>query len=210
MAHAPRPPARTAGLFIVFTLVFWPAPSTAETRGQSAAAGASRTRPPVEWALLGGGGSAMGAWQSAGDRELALGAVSWAWTVTDVRGEGPLAGRLSLLFEAVPIFVMFQRDRPIGAGITPIFLRWTFERPKRVQPFLEISGGAIATNRPIPEGLARFNFTAHSGIGVRVPLTAARALLLGYRFHHISNGYRLSENPSVNSNFLYAGIAFRR
>jgi hypothetical protein len=62
----------------------------------------------------------------------------------------------------------------------------------------------------MPEGTTRFSFTAQSGVGLRLHVAPRRALLLGYRFHHLSNGDRAETNPGVNSNLVYGGISFLR
>src|SRR6266542_2087919 len=104
--------------------------------------------------------------------------------------------------------------RPPGAaaGLSPIFVRWNFTPVGRWEPFLEIAGGAVVTNREIPDPgtTSRFNFTAQSGGGVRVALDGKWGLMAGYRFHHLSNGNRAPLNPSINSNVIYAGLVYRR
>lgn len=126
------------------------------------------------------------------------------------RGPGFLAGRLEVLVEAVPVFVMFQSQRAYGFGVSPLFFRWNFARPERVQPFVEFAGGLLRTDRPVPEDTRRRNFTAQTGLGVRIWLSAHQALLLGYRFHHLSNAGPGEINPSVNSNFFYGGVSILR
>jgi hypothetical protein len=44
---------------------------------------------------------------------------------------------------------------------------------------------------------------------VRIHGSARHALVLGYRFQHISNGNQLRTNPGVNSHVLLAGWSVR-
>ena len=70
------------------------------------------------------------------------------------------------------------------------------------------SGGLLFTRDPVPENTTGANFTAHTGVGIRWFVRPAQALVLGYRFHHISNGNRLDRNPGVNAHVLQVGWTF--
>lgn len=164
----------------------------------------------TEWTVQAGGGAAVPVFNSKANRWMETITGSWGRIITPVRGRGPFAGRLQFLVEAVPLFVVFQSQPAYGVGITPIAFRWNFETERRWQPFAELAGGIVRTDRQVPEGTKRFNFTAQAGIGVRVHVSRGHAVLLGYRFHHLSNGQRAESNPGVNSNLFYAGISFLR
>ena len=164
----------------------------------------------TDWSVIGGGAVPGTLFGAQPDRRLSIAAVTWGRILTSQRGPGPLASQFEVLLEAVPVFVLLQPQRTSGVGFSPIFLRLNFTRSPRVQPFAEIVGGILVTDREVPRGSTRFNFTPQAGVGVRVLVTRNRALLGGYRFHHISNGGRRLPNPGVNSNVVYLGVSFFR
>jgi hypothetical protein len=77
-------------------------------------------------------------------------------------------------------------------------------------PYAELAGGGLFTSNPVPPGTARANFTAHAGFGLRAFLRPQQAFVLGYRFHHISNGNRLPRNPGVNAHVVQVGWSYVR
>jgi len=98
-----------------------------------------------------------------------------------------------------------------GAGVNPAGLRVTFRAIKRVQPVLAGSAGLVYVGQPIPsERGAQVNFTFNVGAGVRVVLTPDLLLSAGYRYHHLSNGFRGQINPGVDANLLYFSVSFAR
>jgi hypothetical protein len=96
-----------------------------------------------------------------------------------------------------------------GFGASPIGFTFCFGTNHKVQPQLGLTGGFLRFQQPVPtlEG-TRWNFTASAGGGIRIVLSPTKALDLGYTFHHISNGRRPRENPSLNTNLVYFGFAF--
>ena len=118
------------------------------------------------------------------------------------------------LVEAPPPFavVTLKERRDItGAGLAPVGFQLNFRRRERVQPFAQASGGFLYFGERVPtaDG-ARFNFTADFGGGVQWKTGARRAWTAGYRYHHVSNGYRAGVNPGFDSNLFYVGfLVFR-
>ena len=116
-----------------------------------------------------------------------------------------------------PVFETFgsaarQRRKTItGAGLSPVGFQLNFRRRERVQPFVETSGGFVYFGERVPdERGARFNFTADFGGGVQWKTDARRAWTAGYRYQHISNGYRAQVNPGFDSNLFYVGFSIFR
>ena len=98
-----------------------------------------------------------------------------------------------------------------GVGINPAGLRLTYRVAKRVQPFLEGSTGLTYFTKSVPtEWGKRFNFTFALGAGVQFVLTSDLILTAGYRYHHLSNGFRGQINPGVDANLLHFGLAVSR
>jgi hypothetical protein len=98
-----------------------------------------------------------------------------------------------------------------GAGLSPVGFQLNFRRRERVQPFAEGSGGFLYFGERVPDARgAQFNFTADFGGGVQWKTGARRAWTVGYRYHHLSNGYRADVNPGFDSNLFYVGFSVFR
>ena len=80
-----------------------------------------------------------------------------------------------------------------------------------MQPFAQASGGFLYFGERVPdERGAQFNLTGDFGGGVQWKTGARRAWTVGYRYHHVSNGYRADVNPGFDSNLFYVGFSIFR
>jgi Lipid A 3-O-deacylase (PagL) len=103
------------------------------------------------------------------------------------------------------------RRKDYAWGITPIGIQINFRREKKVQPFVGASGGFLAFKKKIPNDFgAKFNFTADVSGGLQVMLKSKKAVTFGYKYHHLSNGYRADFNPGFDSNVFYIGFSVFR
>lgn len=104
-----------------------------------------------------------------------------------------------------------RRKTITGAGLSPVGFQLNFRRRERIQPFAQASGGFLYFGERVPdERGAQFNFTADFGGGVQWKTGARRAWTVGYRYQHISNGYRADVNPGFDSNLFYVGFSIFR
>jgi hypothetical protein len=89
----------------------------------------------------------------------------------------------------------FQRDTAYGAGVTPLGLQLDFANGSRVHPFIHVNGGLLVFNQafPLPDA-GSLAFGGEAGGGVRIFTSERRAVTLGVRLHHISNGDRSGSN----------------
>jgi hypothetical protein len=142
---------------------------------------------------------------SSGGQRYAMPTVSWGRVLTGPRGPSWFRGRFEWAIEVVPLFVQHAPETAYGAGVSPLVWRWNLEPRGRAAPFGEIGGGGLWTTAPVPVGTTRTNFAVHVTAGVRLFGGGRDALVLGYRFDHLSNGNRLSRNPGVNAHMLVAG-----
>jgi hypothetical protein len=102
----------------------------------------------------------------------------------------------------------FQRETAYGAGITPIGLQLDFANGARVHPFVHLNGGFLYFNKSMPiEDSGQFQFVGEAGGGVRIFTSDKRAVSIGVRFHHISNGDRQGANRGLNNFVIYAGFS---
>jgi Lipid A 3-O-deacylase (PagL) len=105
----------------------------------------------------------------------------------------------------------FQRDTAYGAGLTPLGLQLDFANGSKVHPFIHVNGGGLIFNESVPlPDAGKFAFVGEAGGGVRMFTSERRALTLGLRFHHISNGDRLGSNRGLNQFVIYGGFSFFR
>ena len=102
----------------------------------------------------------------------------------------------------------FIRDTAYGVGVTPLGLQLDFRNGSQVHPFLHVNGGGLIFNESVPlPDAGHFAFVGEAGTGVRVFTSERRAVTLGIRFHHISNGGRFGSNRGLNQFVVYAGFS---
>jgi len=102
----------------------------------------------------------------------------------------------------------FRRETAYGAGLTPAALQLDFANGSKVHPFIHVNGGLLIFNKPVPiEDSGKFAFVGEAGTGVRIFTSDRRALSLGVRFHHISNGNTSGSNRGLNQFIFYAGFS---
>jgi hypothetical protein len=154
----------------------------------------------------------------ADDRKFFIGALRYGRTLA---ANESLA--LQYTFDAVPVAVAtgtivsrttvggvdtFQRETAYGAGITPLGLQLDFANGSKVHPFVHVNGGFLYFNKPVPiEDSGQFAFVGEAGGGVRIFTSERRAVSVGVRFHHISNGDRAGSNRGLNQFVIYAGFS---
>ncbi|MDX6528940.1 MAG: hypothetical protein QOH41_1230 [Blastocatellia bacterium] len=134
--------------------------------------------------------------------------VAFEWTIDVV----PVAILSNNRFTAVPSgsgFVFTQTRKSVYAwGAAPIGLKFNFRRNRRVQPFAQTTGGFLYFNEQAPvAGAARFNFTFDFSGGIQIVNSNRRAFTIGYKYQHISNGYRANFNPGVDVQMIFAGFS---
>lgn len=137
--------------------------------------------------------------------------IAFEWTIDVI----PVAILSNNRFTVVPAgagFVVTQTRKSVyGWGAAPIGLKFNFRRNRKVQPFGQATGGFIYFNEQVPlAGAARFNFTYDFSGGVQIVNSNRRAFTIGYKYQHISNGYRASFNPGVDVQMLFAGFSIFR
>jgi Lipid A 3-O-deacylase (PagL) len=130
----------------------------------------------------------------------------YGWILTEAHGPKILRGRFEYAVDAVPIFWFFQPgDTAIGAGLTPLSLKWNFEVGSRVVPYFDASAGIVFASRNVPPGASRANFTTGGALGAH--LLGKRANLNAeIRFMHISNAGLTTYNPGINTLQVRIGI----
>jgi hypothetical protein len=168
-----------------------------------------------------GGGSFSSPTVIGSTERTRLGLVAFRYARVLARGENlalkytldavPVAALSFPSFEATGAGLREVRKTITGAGLSPVGFQLNFRRRERVQPFAQASGGFLYFGERVPDVRgAQFNFTGDFGGGVQWKTGARRAWTAGYRYHHVSNGYRADVNPGFDSNLFYIGFSIFR
>jgi hypothetical protein len=105
----------------------------------------------------------------------------------------------------------FQRDTAYGAGVTPLGLQLDFANGSRVHPFIHVNGGLLVFNHSVPlPDAGSLALVGETGGGVRIFTSQRKAVTLGFKFHHISNGDRSGSNRGLNQFVFYGGFSIFR
>ena len=144
-----------------------------------------------------GGGHGLNGSQS-GDGVWNLG-FRYGWILTAPHGPGFLRGRLEYAVDAVPAFVIWQKQNTAyGVGVDPFAFKWTLDRPGSIAPYFEIGGGTLFTSTNVPAGTSRINFTTSAALGLHF-LQSKHNLSAEVRYMHISNAGLATPNPGINT-----------
>jgi hypothetical protein len=102
----------------------------------------------------------------------------------------------------------FRRGSTYGLGVTPLGLQLDFANSSRVKPFIHVNGGLLGFTDPVPlPDSGKLGLIGEAGTGLRIFTSEKRAVTLGVRFHHISNGDRSGSNRGLNQFIVYAGFS---
>lgn len=94
-----------------------------------------------------------------------------------------------------------------GVGLAPIGLRLNYRTRTPVEPYIAGSTGGLYFRRALPDGRGeRINFMVDAGAGLQIGLSSQTTLSVGYRYHHLSNGFRGEVNPGLDSHLFHVGL----
>jgi len=96
-----------------------------------------------------------------------------------------------------------------GFGLAPVGLELRYAAHRRLRIVASAAVGALYFTQRIPDPMAsRLNFSITANVGVRIAPGSHRAIDVGYRFQHGSNG-GLAFNPGMNTHMLQLGLGVR-
>jgi lipid A 3-O-deacylase len=155
-----------------------------------------------EFGIFAGGGTGL---VGAPNTQFVISGVHVGRIMSKERLHGWMRGNFELAGDFMPLFEVIQRTRPTyGGNFTPIIARWNFTPHRRFMPYMELSGGALATRDNVPPGnTSAFNFVAGGSIGTLLFVGSKKALVFESRWLHISNANLGTENPQLVSNFMF-------
>jgi opacity protein-like surface antigen len=104
-----------------------------------------------------------------------------------------------------------ERDRSahvaFGTGLSPFGLKAYVNQHGRTRFFANASAGGIAFTHDVPvDNSRKLNYMCEYGGGLEFARADGRAITLGFRFHHISNGASGQVNPGLDANVIYVGV----
>lgn len=157
-------------------------------------------------------GGIYAAHQVAGGRRLALSYFA-EWLPLAVSTHTPRSAGVWLYswgrFDSLFAPGSDRRGPVAGTGLVPLGLRASASLGSSLVAFGEAAGGAVGFTSNVPDtGSRRLNFLAFAGLGIRSSRGVRPALLVGYRFVHLSNAHTAPRNPGFNAHLLYVGVAF--
>lgn len=144
----------------------------------------------------GGGHGVSGSQSSDGLWNVGL---RYGLILTAPHGPGFLRGRLEYALDAVPVFLIFQKQNTAyGVGINPFAFKWALDTHGKVVPYFEIGGGTLFTSTQVPAGTSRVNFTTGGALGLHF-LRNKNTISAEVRYMHISNAGLATPNPGINT-----------
>jgi hypothetical protein len=103
----------------------------------------------------------------------------------------------------------FRRETAYGGGVTPLGLQLDFANGSKIHPFIHVNGGLLGFTKSMPiEDSGKLALVGEAGGGVRIFTSERRAITLGVRFHHISNGDTSGSNRGLNQFVIYGGFSW--
>jgi hypothetical protein len=98
-----------------------------------------------------------------------------------------------------------------GGGASPFGFKVYLASSPKIRFFGATSVGALWFTRDMPVPDARkFNFSFEYGGGLELLRSFGSAMIVGYKFHHLSNANSAAVNPGLNSNVFYFGLSRAR
>lgn len=100
-------------------------------------------------------------------------------------------------------------DDAVGANLN-LLLRYHFVRQENWSLYIDGGAGILGTTDNVPSGGSSFNFTPQAGGGATIRLSDEERLMVGLRWHHISNANTFDSNPGRDSVMGYVGLNLPR
>jgi Lipid A 3-O-deacylase (PagL) len=93
-----------------------------------------------------------------------------------------------------------------GFAVSPLGLQAQVKISSRLRAYASGAGGVVWFSREVPVADSRaFNYTFELGGGVRWQVRRRESLRIGYKFHHLSNGYTAPQNPGLDAKVFLVG-----
>ena len=98
--------------------------------------------------------------------------------------------------------------RDLGGGISPAGFQGVFLTKRRIEPFVNLTGGMLYYNHPVlSDGGTAFMFTVDYGAGMNIFVKPRVATTIGFRYQHQSNANIGMHNPGTDAELFYVGFS---
>lgn len=141
--------------------------------------------------------------------DVASAAIRWAHMGSE-KGSGFFRGHPAFAVELVPITTFLEKSATTWAAGANVLYEHHFAARGRLLPIWRIGAGFLYGNDEVPAGETQHNFSLLTALGFDIIVTQTSALLIEYRFHHISNANTGERNPGVNAHTVVFGLSFYR
>lgn len=104
-----------------------------------------------------------------------------------------------------------KREMTYAVAVQPVNFKFIFFAKNRLKPYAQTGAGILYANKPVPVPRStKFQLTGDFGGGLMYMLSEKRAVSLGYKYFHISNGNIGGKinNPGFNANVFYIDYSF--
>ena len=172
----------------------------AQTKPAASATSLPLHRGAKEWGVFAGGGTGFG---KRSNTQMFYAGGRFGYVLTPDIFKGRLRGNVEYVFDALPIFAVFQPQNAFGAGFNPMILKYNFTSGKRLVPFIEAGGGVIFTNHDVPANTNSVNFTPQGGFGVHFLRNDNRAITFTGKYMHMSNAGLDQRNSGINASIQF-------
>ena len=98
---------------------------------------------------------------------------------------------------------------PVGVNLD-LLVRSHWIRGENWSLYIDGGAGILVSTSRVPNGGSSFNFTPQGGVGASINVNKEKdqRLLLGVRWHHISNANTFEANPGLDTYMGYVGMTF--
>lgn len=112
-----------------------------------------------------------------------------------------------------------DRKTVFGVGFVPFGLQFNWRNSKKIQPYIAGGMGIAVFNKKFPDNRTplqpdrignRFQIMPEFGAGIEIRNSETKSYFIGYKYHHMSNGYTAPLNVGYNTNMIYAGVYLQR
>lgn len=98
-------------------------------------------------------------------------------------------------------------DDAVGANLN-FLVRSHWIRGENWSVYIDGGAGILGTTESVPEPGSTFNFTPQVGLGSTFNINDEQRVMLGVRWHHISNAGLYSPNPGLDTVMGYVAVDF--
>ena len=115
--------------------------------------------------------------------------------------------------------IVGDRKTVFCVGFVPFGLQFNWRNSKKFQPYIAGGMGVAIFNKRFPDNRSplnpdrignRFQIMPEFGAGVEIRQSESRSYFIGYKYHHMSNGYTAPLNVGYNTNMVYFGTYLQR